>query len=240
MLPSIIKNSFFLIAFITSLNSWSQTREYRADITNLISKIQKNDFSLELTEIESLDSLKIKGVFKKENEIQLIEEALLDPKTAEIIDYKIDQKQTGEMGHIQIKDQKVVITYKNKDLKEKAVTLGLPSQLVAPANFNQWLQRNFLILKEKKSIVIDFLVWDKLDTYSFKVSYLGEVELNGKKAHQFKMNINNRFVAAFVDPIFIWYNLPMTQIQQYQGRVAVKLGSGPDLKNMDALVKYYH
>lgn len=215
-------------------------KNYTAEIFNLNPTSKMADFTLEMSELEIADQLQVKGVFKKEAEVQLIEESTLDLKTAEIKEYKIDQKQTGEIGHVQVKDQKISMSYKKKDQKEKSVTLDKPKILVAPANFSQWLQKNFQTLKEKKSFVIDFLVWDKLDTYSFKVSYLGEVDLYGKKVHQFKMNINNRLIAAFVDPIYIWYNLPMTQIEQYQGRVAVKLGSGPDLKNMDALVKYYH
>ncbi len=240
MLHSIVKSRLFLFSLLVGLNGWAQTQTYKADIFNLQPLSQSSDFTLELTEIYTSETSQIKGVFKKQNEIQIIEEATLDSKSADIKEYKIDQKQTGETGHVQIKDQKISINYKKKDEKEKNVTLNKPAVLVAPANFNQWIQKNFELLKIKKSVVIDFLVWDKLDTYSFKVTYLGEVNLNGQKTHQFKMNINNSLIAAFIDPILVWYNLPMTQIQQYQGRVAVKLVTGLDLKNMDALVKYYH
>jgi hypothetical protein len=229
-----------ILCVLVSYSVSTLAQAYKAEIFNLNPKSQQLDFTLDINEIQKLETVQVKAIFKKKNEVQLIEEATLDSKTADIQDYKIDQKQTGEIGHVQIKDQKILITYKKKDEKEKSVTLNKPGVLVAPANFNQWLQKNFETLKVKKSIVIDFLVWDKLDTYSFKVTYLGEVDLRGQKTHQFKMNIDNSFIAAFIDPIFIWYNLPMTQIQQYQGRVAVKLASGPDLKNMDALVKYFH
>jgi hypothetical protein len=240
MLHLTVKNRFFFFSLLLGLSCKAQNQTYKAEIFNLNPESQQLDFTLDINEIQTSETVQIKGVFKKKDEIQLAEEAILDSKTADIQEYKIDQKQTGEIGHVQIKDQKVLITYKKKNEKEKSITLNKPAILVAPANFNQWLQKNFESLKTKKSIVIDFLVWDKLDTYSFKVTYLGEVDLRGQKTHKFKMNINNSFIAAFVDPIFIWYNLPMTQIQQYQGRVAVKLASGPELKNMDALVKYFH
>lgn len=229
-----------ILSIIVSYSVSAIAQAYNAEIYNLNPASQQVDFTLDINENQKLETVQIKAIFKKKNEVQLVEEATLDSKTADIQEYKIDQKQTGETGHVQIKDQKILITYKKKDEKEKSVTLKKPGVLVAPANFNQWLQKNFETLKVKKSIVIDFLVWDKLDTYSFKVTYLGEVDLRGQKTHHFKMNINNSFIAAFIDPIFIWYNLPMTQIQQYQGRVAVKLASGPELKNMDALVKYFH
>ncbi len=233
-----MKKLLFSVFAIFSISVSAQT--YKAEIFNLNPESKQLDFTLDINEIQSAETVQIKAVFKKKDEVQLIEEAVLDSKTADIQEYKIDQKQTGEMGHVQIKDQKILISYKKKNEKEKNATLKQPTSLVAPANFNHWLQKNFELIKTKKSVVIDFLVWDKLDIYSFKVTYLGEVDLRGQKTHQFKMNINNSFIAAFVDPIFIWYNLPMTQIQQYQGRVAVKLASGPDLKNLDALVKYFH
>lgn len=236
----ILKNNIFLVLIFGGLTSFAQTQSYKAEIFNLNPASKQLDFTLDINEAQTTESLQIKATFKKKNDIQLIEEAVLDSKTADIKEYKIDQKQTGETGQIQVKDQRIFISYKKNDQKEKTAQLDKPKILVAPANFNQWLQKNLDLLKEKKSVVIDFLVWDKLDTYSFKVTYLGVVDLNGQQAHQFKMNINNGLIAAFIDPIFIWYNLPMTQIQQYKGRVAVKLGSGPDLKNMDALVKYYH
>jgi hypothetical protein len=229
-----------ILTLLTSLNTWSVPQNYRADVFDLNFKAENPDFKFELTEQKNENTLKITGVFKKDNDIKMLEEAVIDESSADIISYKIEQKQTGESGFIEIKDKKIKIKFTANDKSEKTVELDLPNRLVAPANFDRWLQKNFSTIKEKKSLVFDFLVWDKLDTYKFKIKYLGEVDLSGKKAHQFKMNIDNIFLSAIVDPIIIWYNLDMTDIQQYQGRVAVKLGERPNLKNLDAVVKYFH
>ncbi len=235
-----IFNLAFIFICIASLNSWSLPQNYRADVFDSNFKSENPDFKFDLSEVKIDKTLKITGVFKKDNDIKMLEEAVIDESSAEILSYRIEQKQTGESGFVEIKDKKIKFKFTANDKSEKTAEIDLPERLVAPANFDRWLQKNFSVIKDKKSLVFDFLVWDKLDTFKFKIKYLGEVDLNGKKAHQFKMNIDNVFLAAIVDPILIWYNLDMTQIQQYQGRVAVKLGERPNLKNLDAVVKYFH
>ncbi len=218
----------------------AQTITYRADVFNLNTKNEKPDFTFELTENKVAQTYEIKGQFKKAEKIQITEEATIDSATADIIEYKIDQKQTGETGHVTVVGNKIKIVFKQKDKTDKSTEIDKPERLVAPANFDRWMQKNFELIKQKKSLVFNFLVWDKLDTFSFKIKYLGQESLNGKPAHHFKMNTDSLILSAFFDPIEIWYNLDMSEIQQYKGRVAVKLGERPDLKNLDAVVKYFH
>lgn len=215
-------------------------QSYRADVYDVSFKPDRPDFTFQLTEVQSGSDVKVTGVFKKDNQIMMLEEALVNEATADVIEYKIDQKQTGESGFVQIKGNKIKIKFVGHDQVEKNIEINKPDIFVAPANFDRWLKKNFTIIKEKKSLVFDFLVWDKLDTYKFKIKYIGQVELRGKKMHQFKMNIDNAFIATFLDPINIWYSLDMSEIQQYQGLVAVKLGQRPNLKKMEAVVQYFH
>lgn len=230
----------FIAYLMTPFILMAQTNTYRADVFNLKTQNEKPDFTFELTENKAAQTYQIKGQFKKADKIQIIEEATINSETADILEYKIDQKQTEETGHVTVSGGKIKIVYTKQGKPEKTAEIDKPQRLVAPANFDRWVQKNFELIKQKKSLVFSFLIWDKLDTYTFKIKYLGEVILNGKTAQHFKMNTDNLILSAFFDPIEIWYNSDVSEIQQYQGRVAVKLGERPDLKNLDAVVKYFH
>ena len=116
-----------------------------------------------------------------------------------------------------------------------------PNVLVAPANFEQFIRLNFEKIKKEKNIVVDFLIWDRHETIPFKITYLGENKLNGENTQLFKMNVSNFLIAAFVEPIRVWYSQDMSQIKRYLGRVAVKQknkdGSYSDL-DADVLYRY--
>ena len=88
-------------------------------------------------------------------------------------------------------------------------------------------------------MTIDFLVWDRLETIKFKVSYLGLVDLGGEKAQSFKLNVDNFLLAVFVSPIKIWKSEDMKRMLRYEGLVAVKQAKGLDLKNLEGEVVYF-
>lgn len=115
-----------------------------------------------------------------------------------------------------------------------------PPLLTGPPNYEEIILANFEKLKKEKSIVVDFLVWDRLDTYRFKVSYLGEQDLRGEKTQAFKMNIDNFLVATFVSPIKVWFSSDMSQLRMFSGRVGVKRLIDGKFRDFDADVIYQY
>lgn len=216
----------------------TKSLSYSADVYDLEGKNLL--FKIQLKREQKDNDLKISSKFidAKTNENALLESAEIKADTAEFTDYTAQNLQTSEKGHVLVVGDKVKMEYQIKD-KQSSKEIAKPTYLVAPANFEAWLEKNFATLKEKKSMSVDFLIWDRMETFSFKVSYLGEQDLDGQKTQAFKMNIDNFLIAAFISPIRIWYTQDMSHILRFKGRVAVKKknkdGSFGDL---DADVRY--
>jgi len=219
--------------------SFAQSYDYRAEIFDL-SNPQQKLFDLKLQEQQKENQLDIQARFLKDNVEQLVEKAIITLDKAEIVRYEVNQLQTKEKGLITVEGNQIKIEYTDSAGQKKNKTLNRPDQLVAPANFEHWLEVNFKKIEAEKTMVIDFLVWDRLDLFKFKVSYLGLQDWKNQKVHQFKMNLNNPFLATFISPIKMTFSQDMKKILLYEGRVAVKQGQGPDFKNLDGKVEYFH
>jgi hypothetical protein len=169
--------------------------------------------------------------------IAIKENAQINKNTADIVEYNIVNNQTLETGEVLVKDK---ITIKYTDAYKKITTKEIlkPARLVAPANFELWIIRNFELLKKEKKLTVDFLIWDRLETLKFKVSYLGEVDLKGEKTQLFKMNIDNFLLATFITPIKIWFKADMSEIKLYKGRVAIRKKVNSKYEDLDADVVY--
>jgi hypothetical protein len=232
-----------LITFVllTMIYRTSVAAQYStAEVRELNSKNEKVYFNLVTTKDVLNNQMRIKSQFKKEENIELEETAVIDAETAEIINYNIINNQTGETGAVVVNKNSVLVTYTEKNKPPLKKEFTKPNQLVAPANFDLWIQKNFEILKKEKSMAVNFLVWDRLETIEFKVSYLGLENHNNVNLHAFKMNINNFIFAAFISPIKVWYNKEVTQIHSYKGRVAVRNKIGTKLSDFDGDLIYYY
>jgi hypothetical protein len=170
--------------------------------------------------------------------VVLEEIGVVNTKTNDLVTYDINQFQTNETGRLKFPGDKVVIDYVVQGKEPVKKEFSKPAFLTGPPNYEEVIRANFERLKKDKSIVVNFLVWDKLDTYSFKVSYLGEQELNGEKTHAFKMNINNFLVAAFISPIRVWFSSDLSKLRRFSGRVGVKRKVDGKYKDLDADVLY--
>lgn len=213
--------------------------DYSAEIRELDNPTGPVLFEIKLNRSADGEKTKITASFIEKNKAVLAESAVVNNVTAEIIEYSVKSEQTGESGLVQVSADKIKIDYKAKD-KNQSKEIPRPKTLVAPANFELWLEKNFALLKEKRSVSVPFLVWDRMETIGFKVTYLGEETVDGQKMQAFKMNIDNVFLSAFISPIRIWYNQDMTRIQRYRGRVAVQQKSGNGFSPLDADVKYFY
>lgn len=213
--------------------------DYRAEVRALDQPASPVLFEIKLNRSTDGEITKINASFVEKNKPVLIESAVVNNLNADVLEYSVKSEQTGESGLVKITGDKIKIDYKSSD-KSESKEIPKPKTLVAPANFEIWFEKNFTTLKEKKSLSVPFLIWDRMETIGFKVSYLGEESVDGQKMQAFKMNIDNIFLSTFISPIRIWYSQDMTRIQRYRGRVAVKQKSGDDYVNLDADVKYFY
>lgn len=230
-----------LIVLLLLFSNSSLAAETKAEVRELDSKNQDIVFTIVLNKIIEGEKLKIDSQFVSGKEAVLVEKATINNATSDIYDYKVTNNQTQESGDVKIVDNKVSVEYKAKDKDPIKKEFAKPKYFVAPANFELWLQKNFETLKKDGKMSIDFLIWDKLDTYKFKVTYLGEQKFEGETTQAFKMNIDNFILASFISPIRIWYSQDMSRILAFKGRLAVKkANSSGGFSDFDGDVKYIY
>lgn len=214
---------------------------FAQDYTATIREIDKPDspvlYNIEVTRTTAGDLRTMKAVTKEGDKIVLEEIGIINTKTNELFQYDINQYQTNEVGHLKFPGDKVQVEYSIAG-KETKKEFKKPELLTGPPNYEEFIRTNFEKFKKEKSISVNFLVWDRLDTYAFKVTYLGEQELNGEKSHVFKMNVDNFLIAAFVSPIKVWFTPDLTKIRKFSGRVGVKKKVDGKFKDVDADVVY--
>lgn len=211
---------------------------YKATISDLDGDQKKIIFTINADKkIVGEDLFLDVSVLDETSAVAVRETAQVNKTTADIIEYKITNNQTKERGLVTVKD-KIKIEYTDPQNKITTKEIAKPARLVAPANFELWIIRNFELLKKEKSLSVDFLIWDRLETIKFKVTYLGEQMLDGEKTQLFKMNIDNFVLATFISPIKIWYKSDMSEIKIYQGRVAVRKKAGSGYDDLDGRVVY--
>lgn len=231
--------SAFMVVSLLTFHSFAQSTGYTAEVREIDSKDQKTIFNIVVDKkIESGKETVIARSMAGA-ELALEEIGVLDAKDSSVLEYRVDNKQTNESGKLIFEGDKIFIEFNAKGQPTVKKEIPKPKYLVAPANFEQYLQKNFETLKRDKKMSVDFLIWDRLETIKFKISYLGETKLNDETVHHFKMNVDNFLIAAFVTPIQMWYTQDMTKVRRFLGRVSVKKkNTDGSLSNLDADVKY--
>ena len=233
-------NEIMKTLFFTALLFPLFLKAYYAEVRGLDKPAGPVIYSLDLSEVKKGEITNVTAQFTTGAKVEMEEKAILNETTAEFIQYVITQYQTKEKGFIEVVGDTVKMKYEIEGKPTQTKEIKKPKDLVAPPNFDRWLKKNLTELKKEKTMTIDFLVWDRLDTYKFKVSYLGQTEKEGRKIQQFKMNINNFMLAAFITPIEIDMNDDLSQLVSFRGRVAVKIKKGDKYENLDADVKYFY
>jgi hypothetical protein len=238
-----MKNTSLLSAFLFALifNNYAFAGSYVAEVREIDSKDKKVLFTIEVNKKIEGNKETVVARSMAGSELALEEIGVLDTKDSSVLEYRVDNRQTNESGKLIFEGDKIFIEYNQKGKPTVKKEIPKPKYLVAPANFEQYLKTNFETLKRDKKMSVDFLIWDRLETIKFKITYLGETKLNDETVHHFKMNVDNFLIAAFITPIQMWYSQDMTQVRRFLGRVSVrKKNSDGSLSNLDADVKYIY
>ncbi len=234
-----MKNIFLLIFFSSFFGLFAEAQDYTATVREIDKPDSPALFTIDVTRSLNGDLKTTTALTKENGKIVLEEIGVVNSKTNELVTYDINQLQTGETGRLKFPGNKVEIEYTGAGRMTPVKKDFLkPALLTGPPNYEDVIKANFEKLKKDKTLVVNFLVWDRLDTYQFKVTYLGETELNGEKTHAFKMNIDNILVAAFISPIRVWFNSDLSQLRKFSGRVGVKNKVDGKYKDLDADVIY--
>lgn len=158
-------------------------------------------------------------------------------KGDQVIQADINQSQTKQTAHVEIKDGKVFFT-KTKDSSTKNSDEKLSDTFVMSGNFQKFVQSKWKDLSEGKTIDFRYGVWDRLETVGFSLFKVSEEKVDNIDCLVLKMKPSSFIIAALVKPIYMKFSKDSMRMIELNGRVAPKLKDGDSWKDLDAEVVY--
>ncbi len=121
----------------------------------------------------------------------------------------------------------------NEPLEEKILQVNSP--FVIDGGLTHFFLRNWEKLMKGETIKFNFITPAKLDYFQFRVSKNGIIDIEGRKGMQVKLEINSFILRAFVDPIYVTYDIENKNILHYKGISNI---NGPDGKSYSVEINY--
>lgn len=100
-------------------------------------------------------------------------------------------------------------------LKTKLVKI--PEPAVVDGGFNNFVKAKWEELMHKKVVRFNFAIPSQLDYFAFRVSYVEEKIVAGKKAVIFKIEPDKFILRALSSPVILTYNSISRRLIQYEG-----------------------
>src|SRR5690606_5214716 len=132
-------------------------------------------------EIKNVDGKDhIKAVFTDlEGNVVIEQNVILDGSA--VVRDELQQKQTNEVGLIEVKDGKVHFS-KTSNGKTKTDTEKLDKTFVVSASFQRFVKDNWEAVTAGKTVSFRYGVWDRMETVGFEIFKTGTETVNGEEA----------------------------------------------------------
>ncbi len=237
-------NSWFVstkivLVLLFSCQGWSLG--YQSEIFEQKSNFQKKLFDLKVeSTTDQAGIVTATGTFKDSKSGEIAIQEVAKYREAELIETRLEQRQTGEKGFVTVSGDKIEFVYTNRDGKEKKNSEKIKPgmKILAPANFIVFIRKNWADLQSKKSIPLRFAVWDRAETVGFDLILEGAEKRSGQDLVKLKLKPSSFIIAALVNPIYLWFTPDGQRLMELSGRVAPKIKSDDAWKALDADVKY--
>ncbi|MCX7978192.1 MAG: hypothetical protein N2578_04235 [Bdellovibrionaceae bacterium] len=214
--------------------------KFKADIFNLGSNWSGDQIStLEVEHRLEGEQLKTLATYRGHGgEEQFIDEGILTAADKSIVEFRIQQKQTGESGKVKVEGRKVFFEYTDAKGKTKKAEETLQQPLVASINILYFIRNNWNRLMAGESVPVRFAVWDRRETVGFEFTKMGTKSHGGQELVEIRMKPSSFIIAALVDPIYMWFTADGSKIQLLKGRVPLKKRDGGKWTPLDAESRY--
>lgn len=147
------------------------------------------------------------------------------------------QKQTNQVGLIEVKDGKVFFT-KTSDGKTSTKEEKLDDTFVTSGNFQRYVKDNWEKIAKGETLSFRFGVWDRQETVGFKIFKTGDEKQGDKTLTVLKMKPSSFIIAAIVSPLIFKFEADGSRLSEMNGRVTPKQKVGDKFKDLDAEVVY--
>ena len=147
-------------------NIWASN--FSAQIFDLNADVQKDSPLYKVKHDETLtdEKLKFHNVYSYPDGKEAFTEDV-ELKGTEVISYRVNQKQLGDEGSIEVKDKKVIFTYKKKDHEAKTSEEDYVDNLAIGPSLVPYMQKNWDKIKAGEKIRVRLAVPDRRETVGF-------------------------------------------------------------------------
>jgi hypothetical protein len=167
----------------------------------------------------------------------VVEHASLGDNGVTLYNYRVEQKQTGGEGSIQVHAGTAELKYTIGGKTKTSSTSAGPDLIAGPTLAN-FLRANWSKLMGGEKIKARFVALERAEAVGFEYFKDGESEVNGQKAVVIKMKPSSFLIAALVNPIKLYFTPDGKKLLQFEGRTLPKIKSGDKWKDLEALTIY--
>jgi hypothetical protein len=167
----------------------------------------------------------------------VVEHASLGDNGVTLYNYRVEQKQTGGEGSIQVHAGTAELKYTIGGKTKTSSTSAGPDLIAGPTLAN-FLRANWSKLMGGEKIKARFVALERAEAVGFEYFKDGESEVSGQKAVVIKMKPSSFLIAALVNPIKLYFTPDGKKLLQFEGRTLPKIKSGDKWKDLEALTIY--
>jgi hypothetical protein len=110
-----------------------------------------------------------------------------------------------------------VYTRKDKESELEQKVLSPEEPFVIDGGLTYFFIKNWNRLMNNETVEFNFIAPARLDYFRFRVSKNSIINLGARRGLQLKLEINSFILRAFVDPVYITYDLETKKILSYKG-----------------------
>ena len=215
-------------------NIWASN--FSAQIFDLNADVQKDSPLYKVKHDETLtdEKLKFHNVYSYPDGKEAFTEDV-ELKGTEVISYRVNQKQLGDEGSIEVKDKKVIFTYKKKDHEAKTSEEDYVDNLAIGPSLVPYMQKNWDKIKAGEKIRVRLAVPDRRETVGFDL-FKDKASTDTKTI--VKMKAASLVISAIVDPLYFTFMPDGSRMTEMKGRTQAKKDHDGKFSDLDAHTIY--
>lgn len=158
----------------------------------------------------------------------------IETKSGDIVEYKINHKQTGETGSFRIANKEIIFTHTHDGTKETA-THPLVKDFVVMPTLITHIQSNWKRLVKGERLLVHYGVWNRRNTLRFTIKKVKELTKDGQNLVLFRFEAKNLGIRLLMgQPLNFYFNKDTKQPYLVLGRTLPKYKRWGRWKNLNA------
>ncbi|MBU6374863.1 MAG: hypothetical protein KGQ59_02600, partial [Bdellovibrionales bacterium] len=181
------------------------------------------------------DGLSIRTVYNGTDGKELVIEKMEFDSAGAPAKYSVDHLQSGTAGSVEVKEKKLVFSYRSADGKVKSHEEDLPELWATGPLLIRMMAKHWESLMKGEALKFRFASWERAETVGFEIFKDGQGKTSdGRDVVIMKMKPSSFIIAALVKPIYFEMRPDGSFIEAMNGRTLPKKAEGEKFKDLDA------